>query len=357
MRGAGRNCGKLQKSGKAEVKKARAEIKRLRRSVRLHKMSDETAALRIEMIEASIAQAFTRQGCQRADKDDKKVVKKGVKKERRGLKMVAVEQGKSEDGAPSTPPPSRQPAKRARVSSSPTKMGGESPLKQAGRASQQASTIKFEGRVGERAVKDVNVAVEPGKSEDGALSTPPRSRRLHKKTRVSSSPPKLFPTPPCSRQPAKRARVSSSPTKLGGKAPLTKAGRASQQASTIKFEGRVEDPSTITFLRGGKHGGVLTIVWQFLPRFCSMMGAGFALDVLGRAFAAIEKTPTLPAFSSEVLALAALREATAYICVGENEVKWRKEIDELAGDLAATVRRAEACLVMLYFQNNCTYGV
>jgi len=47
-----------------------------------------------------------------------------------------------------------------------------------------------------------------------------------------------------------------------------------------------------------------------------MMGAGFALDVLGRAFAAIEKTPTLPAFYSEVLALAALREATAYICVG-----------------------------------------
>ena len=110
-------------------------------------MSDETAALRIEVIDASIAQAFTRQGCQRADKDDKKVVKKGVKKERRGLKMVAVEQGKSEDGAPSTPPPSRQPAKRARASSSPTKTGGESPLKQAGRASQQASTIKFEGRV------------------------------------------------------------------------------------------------------------------------------------------------------------------------------------------------------------------
>ena len=76
----------------------RTEIKRLRRLVRLHKMSDETVALRIEVIDASIAQAFTRQGCQRADKDYKNVVKKGVKKERRGLKMVAAT--RSEDGGP-----------------------------------------------------------------------------------------------------------------------------------------------------------------------------------------------------------------------------------------------------------------
>ena len=54
-----------------------------------------------------------------------------------------------------------------------------------------------------------------------------------------------------------------------------------------------------------------------------------------------------------VLALAALREATAYICVRENEVRWRKKIDELAGDQAATVRRAEASLVMAYFES-CT---
>ena len=125
-------------------------------------------------------------------------------------------------------------------------------------------------------------------------------------------------------------------------------GRASPQASTIAFK---DLGAQHTSAQGED---ILAILWEFLPRLCSMMGAGVALDVLGRAFAAIEKTPTLPAFSSEVLALAALREATAYICVGENEVKWRKEIDELAGDLAATVRRAEACLVMLYFQNNCT---
>ena len=119
----------------------------------------------------------------------------------------------------------------------------------------------------------------------------------------------------------------------------------------------MDDPSTITFLSGGKHGGVLTIVWHFLPRFCKMMGAGSALDVLGRAFAHIEKTPTLPAFSSEVLALAALREATAYICAGEHERQWRQEIDVVAGNQADAVRRAEACLVTLYFQNTCTYGV
>ena len=86
-----------------------------------------------------------------------------------------------------------------------------------------------------------------------------------------------------------------------------------------------------------------------------MMGAGFALAVIGRAFAAIERTPALPAFSSKVLALAALREAAAYMGADGNEVRWRKEIDELAEGHAATVRKAEACLVMAYVRSNASY--
>ena len=261
MRGHGRDISALKKSAQEGVRKARAEIKALRRLVRLGRMSRQTAELHIERCDAAIARAFAN-----GEKDSRKVakkrvgkgVKKGVKKERRG------------------------------------------------------------------------VAVEQSKSEDDAFSTPPRSLRLRKKTRVSCSPPTL-----------------------DKKSPLTQAGSASQQASTITFEGRVGDPSTIAIL-GAQSSSyqILNIVWQFLPRLCSMMGAGVALAVLGRAFAAIENTPVLPPrFTPWVLALASLREATAYICVAPNDVQWRKEIDELARNQAITVQRAEASLVNAYFKS------
>ena len=91
----------LKKSAKEAVRKARNEIKALRRLVRLRKMSRQTAELHIEKYDAAIARAFAN-----GEKDVKKVVKKGVekgvkkgvKKERRGLKMVAAT--RSEDGGP-----------------------------------------------------------------------------------------------------------------------------------------------------------------------------------------------------------------------------------------------------------------
>eukprot|EP00973_Karenia_brevis_P085226 11829391-Karenia_brevis.AAC.1 len=81
------------------------------------------------------------------------------------------------------------------------------------------------------------------------------------------------------------------------------------------------------------------------------MGAGQGVAVLGRALAAIEHTRELPIAncSSAALALAALREAAAYVGAAGDVEKWRKGIDKLAlheyGEGAAQiVQAAEAKL-------------